>query len=179
MMLHLIRAVDDYEPGVSPRALALRLVVSVFSASLYLIVFGIVLGREVTAIEGIVPGLIIFNMAADAIANAASAIFSSKLSGTAFEILSHRISFARLILHYVATPTAATALIGLFVLGVSRAFVDFTIVHPWYTALVFLTVSANFGICGFLLGIWAEQWETLYLAIPLVVTPLVFLCGCF
>ena len=51
--------------------------------------------------------------------------------------------------------------------------------HPyWMIAFLFLT-AITFSLFGFILGIWADNWEKLGVVPTLIVTPLTFLGGSF
>ena len=65
------------------------------------------------------------------------------------------------------------------ILGTSALFVDLSIQHP-LAMLAFLVLTClSFSLFGFIIGIWAGNFEQLQLIPLLVVTPLVFLGGSF
>jgi ABC-2 type transport system permease protein len=58
-------------------------------------------------------------------------------------------------------------------------FVDLNIAHPvWMIAFLILT-CISFSLFGFIIGLWATNFEKLQLIPMLVITPLVFLGGSF
>ncbi|WP_340647068.1 ABC transporter permease, partial [Phenylobacterium sp.] len=70
-------------------------------------------------------------------------------------------------------------MIGLIILATSFFFVDITIQHPvWMFAFLVIT-CLSFSLFGFIIGIWAKNFEQLQMVPMLVVTPLVFLGGSF
>ena len=102
-----------------------------------------------------------------------------KFIGTIFEVLSAPISSLEIVLGYVGAAAAKAMLIGLIILGTSFFFVDIRVQHPVWM-LTFLTLtSVSFSLLGFILGIWARNFEQLNLVPLLVVTPMVFLGGSF
>ena len=68
---------------------------------------------------------------------------------------------------------------ALIILVTSTFFVELTILHPvWMVAFLILT-AVSFALLGFIIGIWAGNFEQLQLIPLLVITPLVFLGGSF
>ena len=58
-------------------------------------------------------------------------------------------------------------------------FVPLKIAHPvWMIAFLVLT-AVTFSLFGFIVGIWAKNWEQMQLIPMLIVTPLTFLGGSF
>ena len=70
-------------------------------------------------------------------------------------------------------------IIGLVILGTAGFFVPLHIAHPlWMIAFLILT-CISFSLFGFIIGLWATNFEKLQLIPMLVITPLVFLGGSF
>ena len=69
--------------------------------------------------------------------------------------------------------------IGLVILATSTIFVDLTIAHPVAMMTILLLTCISFALFGFIIGIWAINFEQLQLIPLLVITPLVFLGGSF
>ncbi len=70
-------------------------------------------------------------------------------------------------------------LLGLLILVTARLFVPFQIVHPvWMTAFLVLT-ALTFSLFGFIIGVWADDFQKLQIVPILVITPLTFLGGSF
>ena len=70
-------------------------------------------------------------------------------------------------------------MLGLIILATARFFVPLEIAHPlWMLAFLILT-AVTFSLFGFIIGIWADNFEKLQLVPLLIVTPLAFLGGSF
>ena len=70
-------------------------------------------------------------------------------------------------------------IIGLIILATAGFFVDVTVAHPaWMLGFLILT-CISFSLFGFIIGLWATDFEKLQLIPLLVITPLVFLGGTF
>jgi ABC-2 type transport system permease protein len=185
MNWHGIAAIWRFEMARFFRSIIQSIVSPVLSTSLYFVVFGAAIGSRIDEIEGvsygafIVPGLIMLTVLQQAIQNAGFGIYFPKFIGTIFEVLSAPLSAFEIVLGYVGAAAAKALLVGCIILGTSFFFVDITIQHPvWMIAFLVLT-SVSFAMLGFILGIWAKNFEQLNLVPLLVVTPLVFLGGSF
>ena len=127
----------------------------------------------------IVPGLIMLSIFTESIANASFGIYFPKFTGTIFEILSAPVAAFEIVLGYVGAAATKSIVLGLIILATAAFFVPFTIQHPlWMVAFLVLT-AATFSLFGFIVGIWAKNWEQLQLVPMLIVTPLTFLGGAF
>ncbi|WP_121632894.1 ABC transporter permease [Tropicibacter alexandrii] len=157
----------------------------VISTSLYFVVFGAAIGSRIDQVEGvsygafIVPGLIMLSVITQAISNGSFGIYFPKFIGTIYELLSAPINFLEIVIGYVGAAATKALFIGLVILATSFLFVDITIQHP-FAMLGFLILTAiSFALFGFIIGIWAKNFEQLQLVPLLIVTPLIFLGGSF
>ena len=105
--------------------------------------------------------------------------FSPRFTGTIYEILSAPISSFEIMLGYVGAAASKSIIIGLIILATAGLFVPLQIAHPlWMLAFLVLT-CISFSLFGFIIGLWADNFEKLQLIPLLVITPLVFLGGSF
>ena len=58
-------------------------------------------------------------------------------------------------------------------------FVDLEIAHPFIMVIFLVLTCISFALFGFIIGLWATNFEKLQLIPMLVITPLVFLGGSF
>src|SRR5205807_3885524 len=80
---------------------------------------------------------------------------------------------------YNAAAATKSVVIGLIILATATLFVPVHILHPvWMVAFLILT-SIAFSLFGFIIGIWAKNFEQLAIIPSIVVTPLTFLGGAF
>ena len=70
-------------------------------------------------------------------------------------------------------------MIGLIILATAHLFVPIEIQHPFFMLLFLVLTAVTFALFGFIIGIWADNFEKLQLIPLLVVTPLTFLGGSF
>jgi len=185
MNIHAIRAIYLFEMARTWRTLLQSIVSPVISTSLYFVVFGAAIGSHMNGIDGvsygafIVPGLIMLSLLTQSISNASFGIYFPKFVGTIYEILSAPVSPFEIVAGYVGAAASKSIILGLIILVTARLFVPFHIEHPlWMMAFLLLT-ALTFSLFGFIIGIWADNFEKLQLVPLLIVTPLTFLGGSF
>jgi ABC-2 type transport system permease protein len=127
----------------------------------------------------IVPGLIMLSLLTQSISNASFGIYFPKFVGTIYEILSAPVSPFEIVAGYVGAAASKSIILGLIILVTARLFVPFQIEHPLWMLTFLLLTAATFSLFGFIIGIWADNFEKLQLVPLLVVTPLTFLGGSF
>ena len=185
MNFHAIRAIYRFEMARFFRTLLQSFVSPVISTALYFVVFGSAIGSRIAEVEGvaygafIVPGLVMLSVMTQATSNASFGIYFPKFIGTIYEHLSAPISFLEIVIGYVGAAATKALFIGVVIMGTASFFVDLT-VQNWPAMLAFLVLTClSFALLGFIIGIWARNFEQLQLIPLLVITPLVFLGGSF
>lgn len=185
MNLIAIRSIYHFEMARFFRTIMQSLISPVISTALYFVVFGAAIGSRIENIEGvsygafIVPGLIMLTVMTQATSNASFGIYMPKFMGTINELLSAPVNFLEITIGYVGAAATKALIIGLVILATSYFFVEISITHP-LAMLAFLILTAlSFSLLGFIIGIWAGNFEQLQLIPLLVITPLVFLGGSF
>jgi ABC-2 type transport system permease protein len=157
----------------------------VISTSLYFIVFGAAIGSRIQEVEGvpyglfIVPGLVMLSLLTQSIANASFGIFFPKFTGSIYEVMSAPISFFEIVVGYVGAAASKSLILGIIILITANLFVDLQIAHPFVMVLFLVLTCVSFALFGFIIGLWATNFEKLQLIPMLVITPLVFLGGSF
>jgi ABC-2 type transport system permease protein len=180
-----VRAIYVFEMSRTGRTLLQSIVSPVISTSLYFVVFGAAIGSRITEIEGvgygsfIVPGLIMMTVLTQSVANASFGIYFPKFVGTIYELLSAPVSHFEILLGYVGAAATKSITLGLIILATAGLFVPLHIDHPvWMFAFLVLT-AITFSLLGFIIGIWADNFEKLQAVPLLILTPLSFLGGSF
>ncbi len=185
MNLEAVKAIYLFEMARTRRTLFQSVVSPVISTALYFVVFGSAIGSRINEIEGvpygafIVPGLIMLSLLNQSISNASFAIYFPKFTGTIYELLSAPVSAFEIVLGYVGAAASKAVILGLIILATAALLVPLQIAHP-FVMLGFLVATAlTFSMLGFIIGIWADNFEKLQIVPLLVVTPLAFLGGSF
>jgi ABC-2 type transport system permease protein len=93
--------------------------------------------------------------------------------------LSAPVSYFEIVLGYVGAAATKSLMLGTIILITAGFFVPFEIAHPLWMILFFVLTCVSFSLFGFVIGIWAKNFEQLNMIPMLVVTPLVFLGGSF
>jgi ABC-2 type transport system permease protein len=182
---HGVKAIYQFEMARALRTLWQSLVTPVITTALYFVVFGSAIGSRMTEIDGvsygafIVPGLIMLSLFTQSIFNASFGIFFPKFVGTIYEVLSAPVSYLEIVLAYVGAAATKSAVLGLIILATAWFFVPIQIQHPFWM-IAFLSLTAlTFSLFGFIIGLWAKNFEQLQFIPMLIVTPLTFLGGAF
>ena len=185
MNWHGIRAIYRFEMARTFRTLTQSIASPVLSTSLYFVVFGAAIGSRMGDIGGvsygafIIPGLIMLSLLNESISNASFGIYMPKWAGTIYELLSAPVSWIEVVLGYVGAAATKSLVLGLLILVTARLFVDYEIQHPvWMIGFLLLT-AVSFSLFGFIIGLWADDFQKLQVIPLMVVTPLTFLGGAF
>ncbi len=185
MNYRAIKAIFNFEMNRMWRTVWQSIASPVMSTALYFIVFGSAIGSQMSAIEGvsygsfIVPGLVMLSVLGQSISNASFGIYFPKFTGTIYEVMSAPISFFEIVMGYVGAATCKSLIIGGTILVTAGFFVPLEIRHPvWMLTFLFLT-SLTFCLFGFVIGIWADNFDKLQFIPMLIITPLTFLGGSF
>jgi len=185
MNVHAIRAIYRFEMHRTFRTLTQSIASPVLSTSLYFIVFGAAIGSRMGAIDGIsygafiIPGLIMLSLLNESISNASFAIYLPKWTGTIYEVLSAPVSFVEVLIGYVGAAATKSVILGVLILCTARIFVDYSIEHPVWMLFFLVLTAVTFSLFGFIIGIWADNFEKLQVIPLMIVTPLTFLGGSF
>jgi ABC-2 type transport system permease protein len=185
MNLRAARAIYLFEMHRAWRTRLQSIVSPVISTSLYFVVFGAAVGSRMAAIHGvtyaafIVPGLVMLSLLTQSISNAAFGIYFPKFVGTIYELLSAPVSVTEILMGYVGAAASKAIILGTIILITARLFVSYQVLHPFWMVLFLLLTALTFSLLGFIIGIWADNFEKLSMVPLLVVTPLTFLGGSF
>jgi ABC-2 type transport system permease protein len=185
MNVYAIKAIYLFEMARTFRTLLQSIISPVLSTSLYFVVFGAAIGSRMGDIDGvsygafIIPGLIMLSLLNESISNASFGIYMPKFTGTIYEILSAPISYIEIMIGYVGAAATKSVILGLLILLTAHLFVDYQIEHPFYMFGFLVLTALTFSLFGFILGLWADNFEKLQIVPMMIVTPLTFLGGSF
>jgi ABC-2 type transport system permease protein len=185
MNLRAVRAIYMFEMARTGRTLMQSIVSPVLSTSLYFVVFGAAIGSRITEIEGVtygaflVPGLIMLMLLTQSVSNASFGIYFPRFIGTIYELLSAPVSFYEIVLGYVGAAATKSLILGVIILATASLFVPLRIAHPFWMIAFLVLTAVTFSLLGFIIGIWADNFEKLQVIPLLVITPLTFLGGTF
>jgi len=180
-----VAAIYRFEMARALRTLWQSLVTPVITTALYFVVFGAAIGSRMQDMNGIsfgafiVPGLTLLSVFMQSIFNASFGIYFPKFTGTIYELHSAPISSLEVVLAYVGAAVTKSLVLALVTLATATLFVDIPIKHPLLMFLFLFLICTAFCLLGFVIGIWAQNFEQLQIIPMLIVTPLTFLGGAF
>tara|TARA_R110000751_G_scaffold2018_17_gene9934 strand:+ start:17935 stop:18699 length:765 start_codon:yes stop_codon:yes gene_type:complete len=157
----------------------------VLTTSLYFIVFGAAIGGRMPDLGGveygafIIPGLLMLTLLGETTSNSSFGIYMPRFTGTIYELLSAPVGVAETLIGFVGAAMTKSLLLAAIILLTARLFVDYSIAHPLLAVCYIMLVAAAFSLFGFILGIWADNFEKLGIIPMLFLTPLTFLGGTF
>jgi len=123
--------------------------------------------------------LVMLSLLSMSISNASFGIYVPKFSGTLYEVLTAPVSAFEVVIGYVGAAASKSVILGILILLTAHLFVDYQIAHPlWMLAFLVLT-SITFSLLGFIIGLWADDFQQLQIIPLMVITPLTFLGGAF
>ncbi len=185
MNLHGIRAIYRFEMARTFRTVMQSIAAPVLTTSLYFIVFGKAIGSRMGDIDNIsygafiIPGLVMLSLLSESISNASFGIYMPKWAGTIYELLSAPVSWIEVLIGYVGAAATKSVMLGLLIMGTARLFVPYEIAHPFWLIAILLLTAVTFSLFGFIIGLWADNFQKLQVVPLLIVTPLTFLGGAF
>ena len=157
----------------------------VLTTTLYFIVFGAAIGGRMPDLGGveygafIIPGLLMLTLLGETTSNSSFGIYMPRFTGTIYELLSAPVGVAETLIGFVGAAMTKSLILAAIILVTARLFVDYSIAHPLLAVLYIMLVAAAFSLFGFILGIWADNFEKLGIVPMLFLTPLTFLGGTF
>lgn len=185
MNWHAIRAIYRFEMARTFRTITQSIASPVLSTSLYFVVFGAAIGSRMGNVDGIsygafiIPGLIMLALLNESVSNASFGIYMPKWSATIYELLSAPVAFTEVVIGYVGAAASKSVMLGVLILLTARIFVPYEIAHPFWMLCFLLLTAVSFSLFGFIIGLWADDFQKLQVIPLMIITPLTFLGGAF
>lgn len=185
MNIYSVWAIYTFEMARMWRTLAQSVATPILTTSLYFIVFGAAIGSRMGEIDGveyaafIIPGLLMLSLLSESISNASFGIYMPKFTGAIYEVLTAPVSPLEIVLGYVGAAASKSMILGFLILLTARVFVDYDLAHPVWMVSFLLLTSITFSLFGFIIGLWADDFQKLQIIPMMVIMPLTFLGGAF
>ena len=157
----------------------------VITMSLYLLIFGNLVGRRIGEMSGfdymeyIAPGLIMMSVITNSYANVSSSFFGSRFQKFVEEMLVSPTPLPVLLAGYVTGGVARGLAVGALVTVVAAFFVDMKIHHPFIMVTMVLLTATLFSLAGFLNGLFAHSFDDVSIVPTFILAPLTYLGGVF
>lgn len=153
--------------------------------SLYLLIFGSLIGRRIGEMGGypymeyIAPGVIMMAVITSSYSNVVSSFFGARYQRFVEEMLISPTPHAVILLGYIGGGVARGLAVGVVVSTVAMLLTDLR-VHslPVVVVVAFLT-SVLFSLAGFINAIFAKNFDDIAIVPTFVLTPLTYLGGVF
>src|SRR3990167_5262429 len=180
-----IRSIYLFEMARFGRTFWTSLMLPVITTALYFVVFGSAIGSRMSEVGSvpygafIVPGLMMLTMFTESVSNASFGIYMPKWTGTIYELLSAPLSGLETVIAYVGAAATKSMIVGLVIFATAHLFVDVRVASPLAMLGFMALIAISFCLFGFLLGIWAQNFEQLQVVPLLIIMPMTFLGGAF
>lgn len=155
------------------------------NAFLYIFIFGVVVGTRIDTIAGVayidfvLPGILMMNLISSAFSQSSSSLYMQRFARHIEEILVSPLSYIEMILGYVIGALARALVVGIGVYIIAVVFSAATMAHLFLFLAYSVSISIIFALVGLVVGLWANNFEQLFIFNTFVITPLVFLGGMF
>jgi ABC-2 type transport system permease protein len=174
------------EVGRTKRVIGQAIITPLVTASLYIFVFGYVLGSKIATIQGVpylsfvFPGVFTMNLVMAVFGATSFSIFFMKFQRTIEDMLTLPLSYAELVISLIISGVVRALGISLALSIVAIFFGVNTLPHPFVLLGYVLLASVLFGLFGIVAGIWADNnFEKFGFITNFILTPLSFLGGAF
>ncbi|EQD80479.1 ABC-type multidrug transport system, permease component [mine drainage metagenome] len=161
------------------------IVPSAVTATLYLVIFGSVIGRRIGTMDGfaymvyIAPGLIMQAVIINSYNNVVSSFYGAKFGRHIEELLVSPLPSWIIVSGYVAGGIMRGAMVGLVVSGVWMFFTRLPVLHPTIIVAAAVLTSVTFSLGGFLNAMFAKSFDQISIIPTFVLTPLIYFGGVF
>lgn len=153
--------------------------------TLYFVIFGSLIGQRIGEMDGvpymtfIAPGLIMMAVISNSFGNVVSSFFSGKMQMHLEEMLVSPMSYATIVIGYVAGGVIRGLMVAGLVTLVALFFADLSVAHPFVTISVIVLTSIVFSLGGLLNAIFAKTFDDISIIPTFVLAPLTYLGGVF
>jgi ABC-2 type transport system permease protein len=167
------------------RVVVQTLVAPVISATLYIFIFGTVIGTRIDDFAGVpyisfvFPGVLMLSIINASFASASSALYFMRFTRGIEEILIAPFSYVEMLIGFVGSAVTRALMVAFLILTVGLLFGAVNLVNPLMFVVYVAAISAIFAMLGIIVALWAESFEQLQVLNTFVITPLTYLGGIF
>lgn len=161
------------------------LVSPVMSATLYIFIFGQVIGTKIDNIIGVpyitfvFPGILMLSVINAAFASSSSSLYFARFIHSIDEILVAPFSYLEMIFGFMLGAMMRGVIVAFLIIGVGLFFGAVTLANPLAFLFYIVAISGIFSLLGMLVALWAQGFEQLSSLNTFVITPLTYLGGIF
>ena len=161
------------------------LVPPAITMTLYFLIFGGLIGRQVQAMDGvrymefIVPGLVMMSVIQNSYGNISSSFFGAKFGRHVEELLVSPMPNWVILGGYVTGAVLRGLMVGAIVLLIGMLFTRVSMPHPLVTLVTVLLGATIFSLAGFVNAVYAKKFDDIAIVPTFILTPLTYLGGVF
>lgn len=167
------------------RVVVQTVVSPLISATLYIFIFGFVVGMKIDLIAGVkyitfvFPGILMLNIIASSFSHSSSSVYFGRFIKSIEEILIAPFSYIEIVFSYTVSAVIRAVIVAVGILAIGLIFDAVTIVSPLWFLFYVTSVSTIFALLGILVGLWAKGFEQLSVLNTFIITPFTYLGGIF
>jgi ABC-2 type transport system permease protein len=167
------------------RVVIQTLVAPVISATLYIFIFGVVVGGKISTIAGVpyitfvFPGILMLSVINASFGSSSSSLYFARFTKSIEELLVAPLSYLEIIFGFMLGSMMRALIVASLIVLVGVFFGAVTLANPIAFFLYILAVSAIFSLLGMLVALWAQSFEQLSMLNTFVITPFTYLGGIF
>lgn len=167
------------------RVMIQTLVAPLVSASLYIFIFGTVIGSQISEVSGVpyisfvFPGILMLSVINASFSSASSALYFMRFTRGIEEMLIAPFSYLEMLLGLVGSAVLRALMVSVLILLVGFFFGAVSLFSPLSFIFYVAAIAAIFAILGIIVALWAESFEQLQVMNTFVITPLTYLGGIF
>lgn len=161
------------------------LVSPVMSATLYIFIFGQIIGTKIDEIIGVpyitfvFPGILMLSVINAAFASSSSSLYFARFIHSIDEILVAPFSYLEMIFGFMLGSMMRGVMVAVLIMGVGVLFDAVTLKDPLGFLFYIVAISGIFSLLGMFTALWAQGFEQLSSLNTFIITPLTYLGGIF
>lgn len=155
------------------------------SATLYILVFGVIIGSRINFIEGVdyidfvFPGILMMQLIIGSFGQSSHSLYFQRWTKVIEEMLTSPLSYTEMIFGYIIGAIARALAVGAGIYVIALLFTDATPAHTLLFFFYVLIVAIIFSLLGLIVGLWADKMEHLTILQTFIITPLMYVGGVF
>jgi ABC-2 type transport system permease protein len=160
-------------------------VAPVISATLYIFIFGMVIGSQIKEVSGVpyisfvFPGILMLSVINASFASASSALYFMRFTRGIEEMLIAPFSYVEMLIGLVGSAVTRAMMVAFLILAVGMIFGAVSLMHPFWFVFYVAAIASIFASLGIIVALWAESFEQLQVMNTFIITPLTYLGGIF
>lgn len=161
------------------------LVPPAITMTLYFIIFGNLIGRQIDLQNGfdymayIAPGLIMMSVITNSYGNVVSSFFGAKFGRHIEELLVSPMPNNYILVGYILGGVCRGLMVGSVVTVIALFFTDLDVKHPFITISIVLLTAIVFSLGGLINAVFSTKFDDISIIPTFILTPLTYLGGVF